>query len=85
MFIVSVVLNLYTYTEESFHILKTQILFQCISGINNKMRWLDGIIISMDVSQQIAGDSGGQGNLGSMGLQRVRHIWVTEQQQQHPH
>ena len=44
--IVSVVLNLYTYIEESFHILKTQILFQCISGINKKMRWLDGIIDS---------------------------------------
>ena len=48
--IVSVVLNLYTYIEESFHILKTQILFQCISGINKKMRWLDGIIDSMDMS-----------------------------------
>ena len=64
MFIVSVVLNLYTYMEESFHILKTWILFQCISDINNKMRWLKGIIDSMDVSQQVAGDSGDQGNLG---------------------
>ena len=37
------------------------------------MRWLDGIIDSMDM--QTLGDSEGQGNLvlPSMGLQRVGH------------
>ena len=37
--------------------------------------WLDG-----HEFEQTPGDSEGQGSMGSMGSQRVRHDWVTEQQ-----
>ena len=46
------------------------------------MRWLDGSIIdSMDVNlgQVHVQGTGRPGMLQSVGLQRVRHDWVTEQ------
>ena len=45
------------------------------------MRWLDGTLIQWHEFEQTLGDS--EGNLGVlqiMGLQRVRHDLVTEQQ-----
>ena len=52
-----------------------------------RMRRLDGITNSMDMSfEQTPGDSEGQGKPGilqSMGSQRVRHDWATEQQGEH--
>ena len=48
------------------------------------MRWLDGFTDPMDMSvsklQEIGKDRK-SGMLQSMGLQRVGHNWVTEQQQ----
>ena len=49
------------------------------------MRWLDGIMDSMDINLSQFRKwwiTGMPGMLQSMGLQRVRHDWVTEQQQQ---
>jgi len=47
-----------------------------------RMRRLDGITNSMDMSEQALGDGKGQESLvlPSTGLQRVRHNLVTEEQ-----
>ena len=49
-----------------------------------KMRWLDSIIDSMDMTAQTLGDSKGQGCLACCRPwgRRVGHDWTTEQQQQ---
>ena len=50
-----------------------------------RMRWLDGITGSVDMNLRSSGRwwrTGRPGMLQSMGLQRVRHYWVTGQWQQ---
>ena len=49
-----------------------------------RMRWLDGITKSMEMSEQAPGNSDGQGTgvLQSTGSQRAGHYWETEQQKQ---
>ena len=46
-----------------------------------RMRWLDAITDSMDVTFRRLCRTGKPGILQSMGSQRVRHNWVTEQWQ----
>ena len=49
-----------------------------------RMRWLHGVINSMDMNLSKLRESGGQRSLAccSPGSQRLRHDWVTEQQWQ---
>ena len=51
---------------------------------HQRMRWLDGIIDAMNMNlgelQEMVSE-GRPGMLQSMGSQRVRHDWATEQQQ----
>ena len=51
---------------------------------HQRMRWLDGITDAMNTNlgklQEMVSE-GRPGMLQSMGSQRVRHDWVTEQQQ----
>ena len=51
-----------------------------------RMKWLDDITDSVDMSLNSSGGwwrTGKPGMLQPMGSQRVRHNWVTEQQQKH--
>ena len=47
------------------------------------MKWLDGIIDSINMSLITLWEIGKHGVLQFMGPQRVRHNWVTEQQHVH--
>ena len=42
-----------------------------------RMKWLDDITDYGHEFEQAPGDGEGQGNLASMGSQRVRHDWST--------
>ena len=46
-----------------------------------RMRWLDGITDSMDMSEQTQERTEEPGGLQSTGSQRIRHDWVTEHQE----
>ena len=46
-----------------------------------RMRWLDGITDSMDMSEQILEKTEDPGGPQFMGSQRVGHDWVTEHQE----
>ena len=50
-------------------------------GRQQRMRWLDSITDSVDMTRQSRGDGEGQGGLACM-LQRVGHDLATEHHQQ---
>ena len=68
--------------EKSLMLAKTEGIMK---RVHQKRRWLDGITDAMDMnlgSFRRWWGTGKPGTLQSMGLQRVRHNWATEQQQQ---